>query len=200
MGTKTKTALLARFDRRRRAAPGYTLHELLVTLTLVSATTAVGLETWEMLQRARQTSEINEFLALLAFARSEAITRRAHIVVCPSARGEGCLTAVGDHTAWHHGVLLFADTDGDLRLDEEEPILRRRTPAASGLVIKTSPTRTRLVYQPQGTAGGTNMTFTFCDRRGTPFVRYLVVSNTGRARVTNTPPDGRADEPIERCP
>jgi type IV fimbrial biogenesis protein FimT len=200
MGSASTISLSTRIGRSPRAARGYTLHELLVTLTLVGVTAAAGLETWQMLQSVRQSTEVNEFLALLALARSEAVTRRSHIVLCPSATGEDCETPSGGHTAWHAGVLLFADRDGDRRLDEDEPILRRRSPAAAGLTVKSSRSRARLVYQPDGTTGGTNMTFTFCDRRGTAFVRYLVVSNTGRARVASKPPDGRADEDSERCP
>lgn len=171
-----------------------------MTLTIVSATAAMGSQVWDMVQRLRQTSEVNEFLALLALARSEAVLRRKQVVICPSTGGADCEAPSGGYTAWHHGVLLFVDSDGDRQRQESEPIVRVRTPGAAGLVIKSAPGRPRVVFQPDGTAGGTNLTFTFCDRRGTDYVRYLVVSNTGRARVASEPPDGRIDEPVERCP
>lgn len=200
MGAKTALFASPRSNTHRSAARGYTLHELLVTLAIVSVAAALGAHGWDMVQRLRQTSEVNEFLALLALARSEAVARRERIVFCPSASGADCDPPSGDYTAWHQGVLLFVDADGDRRREEPEPVVRVHAPAAAGLVIKSAKGRARVVFQPDGTAGGTNLTFTFCDRRGTDYVRYLVVSNTGRARVASEPPDSRTDEPVERCP
>ncbi len=195
----TRRIFPSRSKTCRAFASGYTLHELLVTLAVVSVTAAIGIPVRDTVERIRQTGEVNEFLALLALARSEAVTRREQIVFCPSKSSTDCDDFSSSYTAWHHGVLLFVDTNDNRRREVLEPIVRVHTPAA-GLVIKSSAGRARLAFQPDGTAGGTNLTFTFCDRRGTDDVRYIVVSNVGRARVSSEPPDGRIDEHTERCP
>lgn len=49
-----------------------------------------------------------------------------------------------------------------------------------------------VVFQPEGGSGGANDTFTFCDTRGAAKARAIVLSNTGRARIADKRPGGKA--------
>jgi type IV fimbrial biogenesis protein FimT len=51
--------------------------------------------------------------------------------------------------------------------------------------------RKRVVYQQAGTSGGTNSSFTFCDRRKLAKPRVICLSNTGRPRLSHTRCDGK---------
>jgi type IV fimbrial biogenesis protein FimT len=174
------------------------LYELLVTLTITSGLVTAGAGVFQIVRDATQTAEINTLVGHLNLARSEAIKRGQDAVLCPSTDGRRC-DAAQDYTWWHRGMFLFVDTDGNHQPDPHDPVIRIYAPSAT-LRIKSSRGRPHVIYQPNGLASGTNMTFTFCDPRGTAAARYVIVSNTGRARVLPKPPDGKADEGLERCP
>lgn len=205
-GTKTGMSLFLRSRRSPRfrsaadffGSRGYSLQELLITLTIAGGVVATGAGATHIVRDTFQTAEINTLITHLNLARSEAIKRRQDTVLCPSADGRRC-DAAKDYTWWHRGILLFVDTDGNRQPDPHDPVIRMHSPSAR-LHIKSSRDRSQVVYQPNGLASGTNMTFTFCDPRGTASARYVIMSNSGRARVSSTPPDRKADEGLERCP
>ena len=183
---------------RRWICRGYSLYELLVTLAIAGGVATAGAGVSQIVRDTAQTAEVNTLIAHLNLARSEAIKRRQDTVLCPSTDGRRC-DAAQDFTWWHRGMLLFVDTDGNHQPDAHDPVIRIHAPSTT-LRIKSSRGRPHVIYQPNGLASGTNVTFTFCDPRGTGSARYVIVSNSGRARVSSTPPDGRADEGLERCP
>jgi type IV fimbrial biogenesis protein FimT len=86
--------------------------------------------------------------------------------------------------------MVFEDRDADRALDADEPLLRRSQPDLGGVRITTSTGRRKVVYQPEGTAGGTNATFRICPTSERTPGRAVVISNTGRPRVTETEDDG----------
>ena len=188
-------SVATRYARSR----GFSLYDLLTTLTVVGVVTASGAGFMNIVHSTAQTAEINTLIAHLNLTRSEAVKRGQDVVLCPSTDGRSC-DRPQDPTWWHRGMLLFVDRDGDRQPDTGAPVIRAHQLSTAALQIKTPSGRPRVVYQPNGVASGTNLTFTLCDPRGTSSARYVIVSNTGRARVSSIPPDGRADEASERCP
>jgi len=181
--------------RRQR---GFSLHDLLVTLG-VSGGLSLGVSSMYPLVRDQQlVAEINQLVGHLSLARSEAIKRGQKAVACPSKDSKQC-DAPQDYAWWHHGLLVFIDANDNGRLDSGEPIVRTYSPTENTVRIKSSRSRPHIVYQPNGLASGTTATFTFCDAHGSAAPRYVIVSNTGRARVSTLPPDGKVDEALERC-
>jgi type IV fimbrial biogenesis protein FimT len=180
---------------------GYTLYDLLITLAIGSILATGGSSVAGMLRDTSQTAEINSLVSLLNLARTAAVTHRGEVVFCPSDDGRRCSAAAQDFAWWHNGVLLFTDNNGNREVDPTDVVLQRHTTIDSQLNIKSSRHRSRLVYRPNGFSSGTNMTFTICGKRAaasaTP--RYIVVSNTGRARVSAKPADGRVNERDEMC-
>jgi type IV fimbrial biogenesis protein FimT len=51
--------------------------------------------------------------------------------------------------------------------------------------------RKRIVYQQDGSSGGTNSSFTFCDRRKLARPRVICLSNIGRPRLSLTRCNGK---------
>jgi type IV fimbrial biogenesis protein FimT len=176
---------------------GFTLYELLIVLAIASGLSLGAVNLFKLVHCLRTTNEINELLGHLSLARSEAIKRQAHVVVCPTADQRTCSTAT-DFTRWEDGILVFVDSNQNGRRDADEDVIRIH-PGGRELRIKTSRFRSHVAYQPSGLAGGSTTTFTFCGAKARTQPRYVIISNTGRARVSDSPPDGKADDGLETC-
>jgi type IV fimbrial biogenesis protein FimT len=165
---------------------GLTLPELLIGLGVASllAMAAAGFLP-HGIQSARMTADVNRFVTALHLARSEAIKRQRHLVLCPAAAGDACARRAG----WEGGWLLFASDDNRER-EAAEPLLDRGSSLGTGISMHSG-RRKRIVYQPDGSSGGSNSSFTFCDRRGLARPRVICLSGTGRPRLSTTRCDGR---------
>ena len=164
-------------DRRR----GFTLPELVFTLALAAGLLAWGVPNFrEARLNAARTREVNQFLQAVYLARSEAIKRNAVVSLCPSLDAASCAPAGTD---WERGWILFVNTDRDApaQRDPGEELLRVYSPWTDGHVEAN---RSTLSFRPFGQMGVT-ATFAFCDQRGSAAARAVIVSQTGRPRVSD---------------
>lgn len=169
--------------------PGFSLIETVVTLAILGILVTVGIPSMQRLLADQQVhTAASTLVAALNTARSEAVMRRNHAVLCPSKNGNDCIDSDGE-TVWEDGYLLFADNDLDAQRDSEEPVLLQFD-VAHGITIRSSHSRDHVTYLPNGLTTGTNLTFTLCpaSTRATP--RAVIVSNTGRARISSRLSDG----------
>jgi type IV fimbrial biogenesis protein FimT len=164
-------------DRHR----GYTLPELVFTMAIAVGLLGWGVPTFRDVQRnAARTREVNQFIQAVYLARSEAIKRNGVVSLCPSLDAERCAPA---GTAWQTGWIVFVNTDRDSPAvrDDDEELLRVYAPWAAGVV---NANRATLSFRPFGQMGVT-ATFTFCDDRGATAARAVIISQTGRPRVSD---------------
>ncbi|WP_405239320.1 GspH/FimT family pseudopilin [Lentisalinibacter orientalis] len=154
---------------------GYSLYELLVTLSVATILIVIGAPPLgSLIARNQLTAEINALHHALHFGRQEAIKRRLNLVLCQSADGSRC-TGAAD---WGGGWMLFVDDDDDGRADPGEAVLRRHRPADAVNIITN-----RHRYTLRGVRKrNTNGTFLVCDDAGRVPARALIVSYTGRPR------------------
>ena len=166
---------------------GFTLIELLVTLSVAAIVTTTAIPAMQkMVSANRQTSEINHFIAHLQYTRSEAVKRGQRAVMCRSADGTTCQQTDG----WHQGWITFADKNANRERDDNEPLLQVDAGQDNNIVI-TSGQRRRVVYQANGRSPGTNATYTFCDNRYPDNAKAVILSNSGRPRLSKTKPNGK---------
>lgn len=169
-----------------RFGNGHTLVELVVTLSVVAVMAAGAAPTLHtFVKRNRLAAHINTFVGHLQLARSSAVKHGQRVVICQSRSGTGCERAGG----WQHGWLMFLDPNANRELDEGEQVLRVQDKAFGDLLIGSG-RRRRVVYQPSGFSPGTNATFTFCVPSAPQLAHAVIVSNTGRPRVTQRAADG----------
>lgn len=167
---------------------GFTLIEVLVTMTIAAilGTTAVP-AFHSMLQRNKIASEINTFVTHLNYARSEAIMQSTRVVMCRSRDGKTCQRTNG----WHEGWITFADKNANRERDDDEVVLRVVADYKDNGVLITSGRRRRVVFQTTGFTPGTNATYTFCDPDYPEFAKAIILSNSGRARLSLVKPNGK---------
>jgi type IV fimbrial biogenesis protein FimT len=182
----------------RHLVAGFSLYELIITLAIVSILGTMACGMYGMIGRQQVVSEANQVVSYLALARNEAVRRHEKITFCPAPDGRHCDNGT-DAVLWNDGGMVFIDTNANGQLDADETLVRMHQPMGKRLRVKTSGFRPRVVYHPNGMSGGSTVTFTVCDTSNPLFVRYVIVSNVGRARVALTPPDGKTDQTLERC-
>ncbi len=171
---------------RMRTARGLTLVEFLIVIALVAVLAGVAVPgLGDLLARSRVKSLAGRFMTHVNLARTQSIMRGQRMVLCPSSDGKNCLP--DGH--WHRGWLLFEDRDGNREHAPEEPLLQVNG-AAPGLQLVTSRMRRRLVFFPTGLSPASNGTYTVCSARAEAAPLAVIVSNTGRARMSRERPDG----------
>ncbi len=103
---------------------GFTLTELMVTLTIVAILMGIGVPSYKYITKSdRVSTEINGLLGDLQFARGEAIREGETVNVCPAADTTytSCATTA---TTWSGGWLVWADLNGNGSVDAPGEVLR----------------------------------------------------------------------------
>jgi len=167
----------------RAATPrtrGFTLTELLVMLAIIAVLATLAAPGFGTLIGRSQVRAARDVLTTsLNQARIAAVNRGGHVVACPSPGGGRC----GHTTDWHPGWILFDDLDHDRSRSADEPLLAVAQVRTAGLAIVASSGRLAIDYRPDGSASGTNVTLTICDRHsGANGASTVVVSPSGRIR------------------
>jgi len=94
----------------RRVAPmrralGFTLLELMVTVTVAGVIFAFGVPSFvDLVRNNRAATNVNELLTAFSIARSEAIRRGSNITVCRSSDGNACTAG-----SWASGWIVIRD-------------------------------------------------------------------------------------------
>lgn len=168
---------------------GYSLLELLMTLTLAGLVLTLGLPSFSQLAAdKRLRAEVDALFHAIHLARKASIVRRRVVSLCPSANGLRC----ENDNDWSRGWLVFADADRDEppQVDAGEDILLRHD-VDPRVRIQAN----RKAFTLRAThLRATNGTLLFCDRAGRATSRALVVSYTGRPRVARENTSGIAYE------
>lgn len=156
--------------------------ELMITVSIASILLAVAVPSYQTLMSNSQlSSQANDLMATLNYARSEAVKRGQRVTVCKSANGSSC---GGD---WKQGWLVFTDTGTLGTVDGTDEILRVFQPI-KGLSLNSN-FGDWIAYLPSGRSqkksGLSNGTFGLCDQNGS-IGRNIVINNTGRPRVEKT--------------
>ncbi|HJS21578.1 MAG TPA: GspH/FimT family pseudopilin [Steroidobacteraceae bacterium] len=183
--------------RKRITTTGFTLIELMVTLSVAGVILAFAAPNFrEFLLNSRMTGSANDLLTSLQLARSEAIKRQRPVAVCPSlnplATPPTCRAdAVWSDGAAQAGLVLWEDTNGDASPAAGEPVIAPQELLGPSLTVRSN--FNAVVYQPNGFAdvpgNPAARVVLICDERINSRVgdnyrkRVLSVNRTGRAEI-----------------
>jgi type IV fimbrial biogenesis protein FimT len=129
-----------------------------------------------LLSRSQLQAAQTDFIAALQHARETAVTTGTHTLLCPSRDGSRC----SDDDRWDSGWLLGHDADHDNQPDSQPLYVGQGY--GGKIVIRSSSGRHQVRFQPDGSAGGSNLTLLLCQPSGTEHALSVVVANSGRIR------------------
>lgn len=164
----------------RMAASGFTLIELMVTVSVMAILLGLAAPSFrDFIINNRLTAQINDLVADISLARSEAASRGVRVTLCASADLSACSSS-GD--AWQGGRIVFVDTNANGTRETTEQILKT-TEAVGGsrtLIATGFPKTYSVSFRPYGgLLPATGGSFKLCDPAvGTG--RAVVVAATGR--------------------
>lgn len=168
---------------------GFTLIELLIGLAIMSILAALAGVSYAAVKSRWDAEETRAALYTGFFtAKTQALAGGIQTVICPSMDGRYCLAS----NQWQHGWIVFQDLNQNREHEADEARLKIQPALSRSIRLGSNAGRTRLVFQPNGSNGGTNATFTLCDGRGPEAARSLVISNTGRIRTAPANPAAAA--------
>lgn len=171
---------------------GFTLFELIVTVSLLAVLSSLAIPPFsDLLARSQISATSNLLLSHIQLARIRSILDSSTVVICPTHDGQTCQA---DSTNWSSGWMVFRDSHYQLplRLEASDDILAAHHSSKHTTV---STTLSHVRYSPNGSAS--NGTLVLCSqRKSSSPSRAVIISITGRARVSGKAADGS----VLNCP
>ena len=176
--------------RNRRQQNAFTLIELLITIAILGALMAIALPSLNgFVLSNRLSSDVNGFLGLINYARSEAITRNQDVLICP--RSNNAITCEATQFWGQFEVQMFVDVNGNGERNVGD-VLLKTIPASDPAGTSRRFTRPAGAGNIKFGAVGLSQTAQrfdiFAIRAGdaafeAQYGRTVCISRTGRARV-----------------
>lgn len=165
----------------RTAQQGFTLIELMVTLTVAGILIGVAVPSFQgFIKRNQAESLQSQVASAVATARTEAASRNTFISICASDDGEDC---GGD---WNNGWIVFENPNKDTSRDTDEMLVAtfENTSSSSFDVAEgqdISNKLDQLTFNQQGFLVGENSVLvTICNaQKEAAYVRGLFVNASG---------------------
>ncbi len=173
---------------------GFTLVELLVTISVGAIVLAIGVPSFQSLIQTNQlATQTNKFIGSLNYARSEAVKRKQNITICPSTSPGIC--SAGNR--FENGWLVFVDfnRDGNFNSDANGTDASLWFNDALSDRLTLNSTNTRFSFNANGRVSGGPGNLVVCVDNDTNLARRIVVPTSGNVRIADN-----NITPINSCP
>lgn len=176
---------------KNRIISGYTLLELMVTLSIAAILLLVALPSFAHIFKSNDMSAtLNQVTSLLNNARYTAISNKNIVTLCPSKDFESC------SGTWSDGAIMFNDYDGDRQFNNNDQPLRTWQPSSSNISLsfRAFGYKKSLQWLPTGITNHQNGTFVFCYQNAPKYSKALIMTKSGRIRVSQDSDNDGIDE------
>ncbi len=154
---------------------GFTLVELLVSLTILGILTSVAVPSLTaLLIKYRLSNENTSLMMDFVLARGEAVNRGTTVSVCQSADGVTCSAA-----GWAAGRIVFVDQATPGVVDPGDVVLRVSPPTRTGDTMNPNAP----IYLTYNAIGSPNANFTITTCQSNYVGSQLIVYPSGRIRA-----------------
>jgi type IV fimbrial biogenesis protein FimT len=168
---------------------GFTLPEILLTMIIASILLMLSAQSsFGRIQKTAIQTDIHLLQQHLNLARLSAVNRGTNIIVCPSSNSTQC----NSEPNWHLGWIIFTDQNQNRQYDDNEEIIRIKNQSRKNIQITSSQFRPLVVFSASGFSIGTNLTISACDTTHQASPLHLVMSLSGRSRITKISPTENA--------
>ncbi len=161
-------------------AQGFTLLELMIALVIAAIIVVLATPSFKQtVTSSLITTQANNLVSTISYARSEAVKRRTNVAVCASTDQATCSGA----NDWTTGWIVFVDTNTNGTFDGGEPIVRTQEAFKGNTTIDITPPP--VVFNSQGLANSIlsfNLSPYGCTT-GETGSRTVSISATGRGHV-----------------
>jgi type IV fimbrial biogenesis protein FimT len=141
--------------RHKNTKTGFTLIELIVTITVVAILMAIAAPSFKYVTTAnRASSEINALLGDMQMARGEAMKEGQFVTICASIDGATCAPI----TAWNNGWIVFS---GVPPFAAGDPYVKIQRPFSSTDTLASDHGITSITFNREGIAWNLGQGFTF---------------------------------------
>jgi type IV fimbrial biogenesis protein FimT len=173
---------------------GFSFIELTITIATSAVLFGIAVPALSALLSSNHLStQVNDLSGALSLSRSHAIKSNRQVVICKSGDTRHC-----DRDAqWGDGWIVYEDRNRDRHRENNEPLIEvnQGFHGKTTLKYRAFGSRNYIAFRPSGVTR-TNGTFIFCVPRHGDLHRALILSKTGRVRVSETRANG---DPL-RCP
>ncbi|MFT6387578.1 MAG: type IV fimbrial biogenesis protein FimT [Cellvibrionaceae bacterium] len=165
---------------KRNHSTGFTLINLLITLTISGILATAGLPSLQILLNNQQANNTyQQLFTLVQFTRIQSVNYSGQVLLCPTVNQNDCIND------WNQELMVFVDTNYDETKNDSELLLQVRQAASDDEQInwRASGSRRYLRFKADGSTGNQNGRLTYCLRKEEAlYARQIIMYRTGRAR------------------
>jgi len=162
---------------------GFTLLELIVTITILVIALSIGVPTLsQWIQRSKTSALQFSLLHSIHYARTQATLLQSTITLCPGTTE--C------ENNWGESLIIYLDQDSNGIKDQNETLLKQIDTGLLGQYLDWRSFRrtTYIQFNAQGITPALNGTLQFCpDSPKNEFKFSITLARTGRVSISDTP-------------
>lgn len=164
---------------------GFTLIEVLVVVAIAAILASMAVPSFRtMLVKRSVQSAAETLVSDMRFARTEALTRSARVVICSLAANSTSACA-GSSGSWQNGWIVFVDMNSSGSLDAGDDVVRVQQELPNIASIQSSTPGgdlTKFTFEPAGWAKAATQSFVFTPTGTVPAgtTRLVCISIQGR--------------------
>ena len=173
----------------KKTLRGFTLIELMITISLAAILVTVGVPSFNgLIERNQLTSNINQFVSSLSVARSEAIKRKEIVALCASADGETCSPGSGFENGWI--IYVESVAPRNVRDVNNEDLIWVQEALPNGITLTNDSSSNSFLYRSTGRISGGAARVVLCKDAQTDKARALTINTTGRVHQAEMSANG----------